>query len=194
MEHSYSSAVSVEEERQLFERFLSDATVVGEVYDRHADALFGFLVKRCGQKELAEDLVSQTFTKLIESRTSLRWQGVPLRAWLYHVASNALIDHARRASTKRDLPLDTDEWDPPSADNPAWTAEVRCDTEQVREYMKQLSARDQEVLDLKFFGELETQEIAALLNVSLNHAAVLVYRALGRLRQKMTKLETPPKL
>lgn len=189
MEHPSLSARNLEQDRALFERLKSDPRAIGELYDAYANKLYGFLLKRCAQKELAEDLVSHTFVKLLETRTSLEWKNVPLHAWLYQVASNALIDHFRKASTQRDLPLDTEEWDPPSAEDPAWNAQVVYDAAQIRTVMGELSARDQQVLDLKFFAELETQEIADVLQISSNHAAVLLYRALGRLRQKMQRHE-----
>ncbi|MBU0540671.1 hypothetical protein KKC31_03335, partial [Patescibacteria group bacterium] len=46
------------------------------------------------------------------------------------------------------------------------------------------SPRDQQVLDLKFFGGFELAEIAAVMDIQVNHASVLVYRALRRLRKK----------
>jgi RNA polymerase sigma-70 factor, ECF subfamily len=171
------------QDAELFRRLKQDPSVVSEVYDLYADKLYGFLLKRSGHKETAEDLVSHTFIKLLESLPKLEYKNVSLGAWLYQVASNALIDHYRKASTKRDTQLDTDEWDPPSEDNPAWTAEIKFDSEKIREVMLELSERDQKVLDLKFFGGYEIVEIAELLQVSPNHASVLLYRAVGRLRQ-----------
>jgi len=173
---------SLEHEYELFQRFKADPTAIGELYDQHADKLYGFLLKRCGHKELAEDLVSQTFIRLMESRLTLEWKNVPLSAWMFQVATNALVDHYRKASTRRDTQLDADEWDPPSADDPAWNAELVLTGEQLRMAMKELSERDQQVLTLKFYAELETNEVATLLGIEPNHAAVLIYRALGRLR------------
>ena len=176
---------TLEQEHELFLRLKSDPTTVGEIYDFYADRLYGFLLKRCGHKETAEDLVSHTFMKFLESLPGLEWKNAPLSAWLYQVASNALADHFRKASTRRDTGLDSEEWDPPAADDPAWNAELKIQGEKLRALMGELSQRDQEVLDLKFFTGLETQEIASQLGISSNHAAVLVYRALGRLRQKL---------
>lgn len=171
-------------DRELFFRLKNDPAVIGEVYDAYANKLYGFLVKRCGHKETAEDLVSRTFMKLLEHRSTLEWQGISLGAWLFRVASNALTDHWRSASVRLDAELDTDTWNPPSPDDPAWNTELKLESEQLHQLLRELSPRDQEVLSLKFYGEFETAEIAAALEVSPNHAAVLLYRAIGRLRQK----------
>jgi RNA polymerase sigma-70 factor, ECF subfamily len=173
---------SLEEEQRLFLRLKQDPSTIGEVYDLYANRLYGFLLKRCGHKETAEDLVSRTFMKFLEALPRLTWQGVPLRAYLFRIAGNALIDHWRKSSTKHEIALDTDVFDPPGADDPAWSAACAFDGVRLMEQVAQLSPRDQEVLNLRFIGDLSPQEMAPLLEVSPNHAAVLVYRALGRLR------------
>ena len=171
-------------DEELLQRAKVSAEGVGAVYDAYADRLYGFLIQRCGQKELAEDLVSKTFVKFIEQLPNLEWRGVPLHAWLCRVASHLLIDHWRSAQSRLDKQLlDEETWDPPAEhDNPAWYAELALERDKLMEVLKQLPPRDQEVLDLHFFGQQEAREIAQLLDVSANHAAVLVYRALGRLR------------
>lgn len=171
------------QEQDWLARAKTDPSVVGVIYDAYADRLYGFLFKRCGHKETAEDLVSRTFMKFIETLPSFEWRGVSLGAWLYRTASNALTDHWRSASHRMDRELDTDSWDPPAQDqNPAWYAEQTLEREKLLEVMKDLSSRDQEVLDLRFFGGLTVEEIATSLNISANHVSVLVYRATGRLR------------
>ncbi|MEO5927876.1 MAG: RNA polymerase sigma factor [Patescibacteria group bacterium] len=180
--------VSPEDERVLIERLRLDPVVVGDVYDRYSDPLYGFLMKRCGHKETAEDILSKTFVKLLESRTTLEWRGVSLGAWLYRVATNALTDHWRSASVRLDEEIDPESWDPPSADDPVWNTELVIEGDRLKNAMKTLSPRDQEILSLKFYGGYEAVEIATTLGISANHAAVLAYRALGRLRQKLTSL------
>jgi RNA polymerase sigma-70 factor (ECF subfamily) len=177
------------EDRELFDRLKRDPKAIGDVYDRYADRLYGFLLKRCGHKETAEDLVSRTFVKLLESAPTLEWQGAPVSAWLFRVATNALTDHWRSASVRMDTEFDPDTWNPPSDDDPSWYAEISMEGERLRDVMKGLASRDQEVLSMKFYGGFETAEIAAALGVSGNHAAVLIYRALGRLRVRLTNKE-----
>jgi RNA polymerase sigma-70 factor, ECF subfamily len=170
-------------DEQLLKRAQEDRANVALVYDRYADKVYGFFIKRCGHKETAEDLTSKTFLKFLEALPTLTWTGAPLSAWLFRVATNLLTDHWRLASTKRDTALDEDDWDPPSNDDPSWTAEIKIEGDKLRDAMKALPSRDQEVLGMRFFAGLENQEIAQSLGVSDNHAAVLTYRAVGRLRK-----------
>ena len=181
--------LNIEQEKALFERLKADPEAIGEVYDRHAKQLYGFLLKRCNHKETAEDLVAQCFMKLLESAPGLEWKGVPICAWLYRVASNALADHWRSSAVRKSVSLDDEDegWDPPSADDPMWNAELTIEADRLRAAMDKLARRDQEVLALKFYAGYSTEEISQELSISGNHAAVLVYRALGRMRKVLTQ-------
>ena len=179
------TTIDLQQEEALFQRLKSDPEAVTEVYERYATALYAFLLKRCRSKEISEDLVAQCFVKLLEHAPSLEWKGVPIGAWLYRVAANALSDHWRSAHTRKSQPLDTDEWDPPSADDPVWNTEIAMEGERIQSAMDKLSERDQQVLTLRFYGGYETEDVAKTLDVSNNHAAVLTYRALGRMRKNL---------
>ncbi|MFH1621162.1 MAG: sigma-70 family RNA polymerase sigma factor [Patescibacteria group bacterium] len=178
----------LDEERRMLEAFKQDPKQIGPIFDKYADTIYAFLLKRCGHKETAEDLVSLTFVKFLESREKIEWQNVKISALLFRIASNSLIDHWRKASTRYNTALDNEEFILPSADDPAWNVELNLTAEKIREGMKILSERDQEILNLRFFGQLEAAEIADSLGISSNHVAVLVYRALGRLRKHLLKL------
>ncbi len=183
-------------DQQLLERAKSGPNGVVEVYDRYADRLYAYFFKRCRQRELAEDLTSQVFVRFLKALPTLEWRGLPLEAWLFRTASNALIDHWRKIGTHFEVypdGNDDDPWDPPShAPGPAALTELELDGERLRAVMVKLSPRDQEALDLRYFAELEPMEIGELLGISANHASVLVYRALARLRALYHKTYANP--
>lgn len=173
----------LQREKELLARAKENPAAVADIYDLYADRLYGFLLKRCGHKETAEDLASRVFIKFMEALPSIEWQGVTLGAYLYRSASNALIDHWRSASVRMDREMDENFDTPQTDDDPAWHAELGLERDKLLEAMKTLSPRDQQVLDLRFFGGLEPEEIAPLLGLSPNHVSVLCYRAIGRLRK-----------
>ncbi|HVM90282.1 MAG TPA: sigma-70 family RNA polymerase sigma factor [Verrucomicrobiae bacterium] len=170
-------------EQDLLARAKEHPAAVADIYDAYADKVYGFLLKRCGHKETAEDLTSRVFIKFIEALPGIEWQGVSLGAYLYRSASNALIDHWRSASVRMDRELEENFDTPLEADDPSWHAELALERDKLLTAMKTLSPRDQQVLDLRYFAGLEPDEIGVLLGLSANHVSVLCYRALGRLRK-----------
>lgn len=172
----------------LLARAKANPQGVVEVYDRYADRLYAYFLRRCGHRELAEDLTSKVFVQFLKALPTLEWRGLPLEAWLFRTASNALIDHWRKQGQAFEVHPESDADEPeawePKSDLPApdVEAELALESEKLREVLKHLSPRDQEVLDLRFFAGLEPMEMAEMLQVSPNHASVLVYRAIGRLR------------
>src|SRR5271168_3596356 len=66
------------------------------LFEEHAGRLFSFLVYRTGNRALAEDLLSETFERVMRSRQRFDPRRGSERRWLYTIALNLLRDHARR--------------------------------------------------------------------------------------------------
>jgi RNA polymerase sigma-70 factor, ECF subfamily len=71
-----------------------------EQLDKYSDKIFRFLIGRTGDKELAKDLTQDILLKIMKKRSQLSSIG-NLDAWIYRVARNRLIDHARKKSESR---------------------------------------------------------------------------------------------
>ena len=76
----------------------SDEVALTALYETHRAELFAFLVRMTRDREAAEDLLQETFIRLIKETRAGR---VPdeVRAWLYRVAANAAISRSRRGAT-----------------------------------------------------------------------------------------------
>ncbi len=70
-----------------------------DVWNQYSDELLGFLITRTGDRDLAEDLLHETFIKVHLKIEDLRDQ-TNLRSWLYRICSNILMDHYRRKSSE----------------------------------------------------------------------------------------------
>lgn len=191
---SFTALMDAHGDEELLRRAKEGPEGIAAVYDAYADRVYGFCLARCGHRETAEDLVSKTFMKFCQHVGAIHWQGVSLGAWLFRVASNLLIDHWRSMSVRMDEPLDESDEEgpahelPSSLPSPEAYAEHVVERGNLLEALKTLSPRDQEVIDLRFFGQRDAQEIASILQITSNHAAVLVYRATGRLSAKYKQL------
>src|SRR3954454_13321225 len=73
---------------------------VESLFDEHARALLAFLTYRTGNAALAEDLLADTFERVLRSRSRFDPRRGRQKTWLYAIALNVLRDHARRAATE----------------------------------------------------------------------------------------------
>lgn len=140
----------------------------GQVRDVHA-----FLLRRCGDVSLAEDLTQEVF---VAAATRFRDAGeVPRPAWLYHTARSRLIDHwRRRARRDRKLRLvgasDRDDQRPDPADRVV-------SAERLDAALAELSEDHRAVLVLRYLDDLPVREVAESLGRSVRATESLLVRA-----------------
>jgi RNA polymerase sigma-70 factor, ECF subfamily len=164
-----------------------DARALAEIYDRHAGMIYAYLYRYLGDAQLAEDLTSEVFIKLIESLDTSRAPREQLQGWLYRVAHNLAMDHFREQAKKSELPLDEDAI--ADAESALHRLE-RCHLEeQLRRAICQLTPGQQQVILLRFGQGLKLEEIGRLLGKSEGAVKLLQYRAIERLQKLLEREE-----
>ena len=157
-----------------------DPEALGAVYDALSPALFRFSYRLLGDSQVAEDVVAETFSRML---TAIRNGGGPevyLRAYLYRIAHNLAMDHHRAAVT---LPLD--ESDPRlMVEGPSEATDAR-DRQAAREALWHLTPDQRQVIVLKFYQGLSNEEVAAALDKPVGAVKSLQHRALDALRRMM---------
>lgn len=68
------------------------------LYQRHKTALFVFLNRQCGNREISEELSHDAWMAVISQATSFQPQAA-FKTWLFRIAHNRLVDHWRRHGT-----------------------------------------------------------------------------------------------
>jgi RNA polymerase sigma-70 factor (ECF subfamily) len=145
------------------------------LYRRHASAVFRFAWGLCGDRSAAEDLVSETFTRMltraprIETRTAL--------AYLLAITRNAYLSGRRRQ--RREVPL-AEELRAPGND-PLSRLEDQARLASVLRAVRHLSESERAALLLRVDHDLSYEEIASALGISVAAAKVRVHRARLRL-------------
>ncbi len=127
-------------------------------------------------RQLAEDLTQATFERALRAWSRFDPRRGSERAWLLRIAHNLMIDHARRSPP---TPVELDERVGPRVPDP----QARfAGSPELLEMIARLPQRDQEVLALRFGGELTTPEIAKLLELSVSNVQQILSRSLRKLR------------
>lgn len=148
------------------------------LYRACAGDLFAYVRTLLRDDGAAEDVTAVAFERAY--RRHERYDGAKgsRRAWLFGIARNAALDELRKRG--RTTALDHDV--PGDAADPAEHAEHAARRAQVRAAMERLSARDRELIALKFFAGLDNAELAEVLGVSESNAGTKLHRAMTKLR------------
>ena len=151
-----------------------------ELYEEHARPLLSFLVMRTGDRALAEDLLADTFERVLrKGRTFDRRRGSE-KAWLYSVALNLLRDHLRRSAAEGRVTESLGFQRGATAPDPQLEAVEHRDV--LDRALAGLSPDEREAIALRFGADLTVPEIAKVAGISLTTAEGRVYRALRKLR------------
>jgi RNA polymerase sigma-70 factor, ECF subfamily len=152
------------------------------LYAEHAEALFGFLSYRTGDRVLAADLLAETFERALRARRRFGPLKASEKTWLYAIARNCLRDHARRRSGEgRAIERIA------SARGRESTTEMETigDRDLVSRHLAALSEEEREAIALRFGADLTVPEMAKLTGERLATVRGLVYRALRKLHEEM---------
>lgn len=161
---------------------------LGDLFERHHLALYGFFVRLTGHRTTAEDLVQLVFYRILKYRHTYRDEG-KFSAWIYHLARKVAADHFRRhahtpvSADPADLPELADDT-PPADEQAARADEIAL----MRHALAGLAVEQREILTLHRFQNLRHEEIARLLNLNVGAVKVRVHRALAALRDRFLKL------
>jgi RNA polymerase sigma-70 factor (ECF subfamily) len=160
------------------------------LYDEYYDRIARYVYVRLGDRGEAEDIAGEVFLKALESLDSYKEQGFPMQAWLFKIAHNLAVDHLRKMSKRKTLPIDgvivKDDMDPQAV------AETHIELARVNKAIEQLTLAQQQVIQLRFFGELSSEETAEVMNRSGGAVRELQSAAIKSLR-KVLDQETPSK-
>ena len=162
-------------------RALTKQDLIG-IYEELSPHLFRYAVRLLGDAHLAEDCVSETFTRLLEA---IRKGGGPtdnLKAYLYRIAHNWITDYYRGREPEPQLETANLQKAP---DDPAAAVGRELDRQRVREALLSLSEDQRQVILLRFFEEWSHEEAAAALEKSVEASRALQYRALKNLRSQL---------
>ena len=152
------------------------------LYHEHAAGLLGFLVYRTGDRALAEDILADTFERVLTTRRGWRRGRASEKTWLYAIALNRLRDLARR----RGAEVRALERVAVPAGCGALESDAVEDRDLVRRAVGCLSDEEREAVALRFGADLSLREIADLLDEPQTTVEGRVYRALRRLRDDLS--------
>lgn len=153
------------------------------LFEEHGSRLYSFLAYRTGNRALAEDLLSETFERVLRSRQRFDPRRGSERRWLYTIALNLLRDHARRQVHEDRLLQHVGAGSLMESPDPGMAAVEHRD--ELQRALALLSDGEREALALRFGADLKLHEVARVLGEGESAIEGRIYRALRKLRDDL---------
>lgn len=159
----------------------------GKLYDYYFPKIYAYTLMKVRDQADSEDIVSEVFMKALEHIDGFEWRNIPFAAWLFTIARNSINNFFSKSNRKKTSELDEGRL---VADNkeisPHKKAAENELAQKVREVLKDLPERDLNVVHLKFFAQMTNREIVAVTGLSESNVAVILYRALRRIKPELS--------
>lgn len=161
-----------------------DADALAEVHDRYYAPIFRYIAFRVSDRDVAEDLTSEVFTRLLSALRDKHAPQNTLRGWLYGVAARVVSDHHRRHYRAPEVELDESLISRDAG--PADIVEKLMTHADLKQAMRELTEDQQQVLALRFGYDMPIQEVARTLGKTEGAIKQLQARAIATLSRKLT--------
>lgn len=155
-----------------------------EAYDAHAESILRHAIFRVSDKKVAEDIVSETFTKTWDYMRNNN-EVKNFKGFLYKIADNLITDHYR-AKQRVSVPIETID-EARLTDNTDLPAEMELalSFEIVKNHLQFLPEEHRDILVYRYIDGFEIAQIRELTGKSMTNIYVIIHRALKNLRKKI---------
>ena len=163
----------------------TDARAFRELYDRYADRVLGYHLRRSRDEDAAHELTAETFAQAWLARARFRDEAGGLAApWLFGIARNVLLTSVRRRRVEEAARQRMGVLAGPAPEpDDTWL-------EGLDEALNELPESQREAIRLRVIDDLAYADVARELGTTPAAARVRVHRGLSMLRSRLSK-ETP---
>jgi len=185
------------EERKIIVQAKKDPEAFGRLYDKYYPQIYGFILKRTGNVEVAQDLVSETFFAAVKNIWRYKITNRPFKAWLYKIAVAQIGQYYRNKKTVCEITLDespeliaSKEYnsDSQAIENEEIT-EVKLLQKEVHELLLKLPDVQHTIIILRYFENRKVKDIARILDLKENTVKSHLRRSLKKLHNFINKQE-----
>ena len=155
------------------------------LYEKTAPALGTYIRRTCGQQDLADDILQETFLKFLRAPRPAMDEAAT-RAYLYRTATTLTVDHWRRRKREEAWSLKTI--------SRAKSAEPSTLHRDMARMFERLAHRERGLLWLAYVEGFEHREIAEVLGLREKSIKVLLFRARKKLAAILTSEGLAPEV
>ena len=163
---------------------VTDERAFTELYEHFFPRVYQYLLKRTCDSTLADELVSDTFLRCFQHLKDYDPERGAFSTWLFRIAQNAMNKRYGSREFTSETAWD-DAFDPagPDSETPEQQALSAERSEELRNAIKQLPERQQKILEMTYWLEMKSNEIAEVLGMAPSSVRVALKQARDRLRE-----------
>lgn len=166
---------------------VGDSSSFERLFQAHAEPLFAFLVYRTGDRQLAEDLLADTFERALRGRARFDPRRGSEKNWVYAIAVNLVRDHARRERVETNALERVGAHESRRVDDGALGSVE--DRDSLKRALIKLNDAEREAIALRFGSDLKLREVAQVLDERQSAVEKRIARALEKLRNELQSPE-----
>ena len=154
-----------------------------DIYKRLFKPVFAYIQSRVYNSAHAEDIAARTWQKIWDKQDQFdATKGLP-EQWIFTIARNEVNNHHRWQQLKQFFLLSEEEIVASNEKTPFEQLSAQERTFYLLRALKKLEKREQDLLALKFYSQLNNRQIAQMTGISESNVGTLLHRALGKLRK-----------
>ena len=183
-------------DRTLFEPITSDLikkaqkgdeNALSTIYQRYRLDIYRYLYYRVGHLQVAEDLTSEVFERMIRAIGRSQFHNTSFEAWLFQIARNLAIDYYRKMNVRDHLPLD--ETMVAKDENIDRTVEQSLVSDHLVRALNEVNEAQRDVIILRFAVSMPIAQVAETLHKSVDAVKGLQRRGLMTMRNILSDWE-----
>ncbi len=156
-------------------------SALAALYNEYYDKIARYIFAKIGNRDEAEDLAGEVFMRALKSLDSYKERGIPMHAWLFKIAHNMVVDHFRQAAKRKTVPIDSIQI--AGGQDLQAAVEKNMEIARVTKALDRLTPAQRRVIELRFFGELTSEETGHILNKSSGAVREMQSAAIRQLRE-----------
>ena len=162
------------------------------LFEQYAARVFNYFQYRCNDTATAQDLTMQVFERLLRSLPRYDEDRAPVAAWLFSIARHVATDWQRRQYLRKFIPWEDFSRRPSAEPGPEQITLESEERIRLHQALRQLSSRERDIVGLRFASGLTNRAIAEMTGLSESNVAVILFRALQKLRRSLSETCSNP--
>ena len=151
-----------------------------EIYENYRQKVFGYIVSKINNSDLAEELCEDVFLKVYDNLESFDEAKASISTWIYTIARNTLTDYYRTRKVHEEIPIDFE--DSYSIEEDVCNREM---LENLADALEKLDERSRHIVIMRYYSGLTMKKIAERMNISYSYVQLLHNKALKDMKKYM---------